>query len=56
MEHNDHHKACDASAPNPSQNPENVRTPGPCITFSIDALAPCLADLKRQLELRQAMH
>jgi hypothetical protein len=56
MEHSNCLKACDASVPNPNENLERSIPPGPGHSFSIDALAPCLADLKRQLELRQAMH
>lgn len=51
-----------------NQNARNAGSPGPNLrrdssaptgsypAFSNEAVAHCLADLKRQLELRQAMH
>lgn len=56
---NNNHNMRDFSTPNPNPNPcrEAAGAAGTGPAFSFEALvAPCLADLKRQLELRQAMH
>lgn len=54
---NNNHNMCDFSTPNPDPRREVAGTAGTGLAFSFEALvAPCLADLKRQLELRQAMH
>ncbi|HZX32769.1 MAG TPA: hypothetical protein VFF03_15570 [Rhodocyclaceae bacterium] len=51
---NNKQNACDTGSLTPF--PNNFTPPGASLMFSDEALAHCLADLKRQLELRQAMH
>lgn len=53
---NNNHSACNLSTLNPNLRRDSADTSGAGVAFSFEALAPCLADLKRQLELRSAMH
>lgn len=56
MNHNNNQNARNFSSLNPNPHRDGARIPGAVLEFSLEALAPCLADLKKQLELRQAMH
>lgn len=55
MENNNHNTGS-VSTLNPNPRRDGPGTPGAGLAFSLEAMAPCLADLKRQLELRQSMH
>lgn len=56
MELNNDQNGCKARPLDPKLGHNPAAAPAGRFAFSPEALAPCLADLKRQLELRQSMH